>query len=708
MRFNQFTSFTTLAFVASTLAVPVPAVERALVSIGDIDPAISLDLLKDLCAGIADCNPVNVVNDKRDLVSIGDIDPKISLELLEDLCAGIADCNPVDVYNAKRGLISIGDIDPSISLDLLEDPCIVDFSSLPHEIKAAILDRVGWQEEAWRVRRKGGGARGEEEQDQKEEMVHVNGVVAASLVSKEWRTLIGKHLFRVLTSYSANLPRFRHLVYFEHRHEFSQVRLWDTDLDGAHQNDYNGLDHTLSILPSLVNLRSLDLESSAAKLLFGLDLNFCLDLKRGEAKAMAVATLHKIVRQVSDLTLRMFTPLDAAKVLAIWPNVHRLHITQLDSTATGRDDGNVLAATLSGKRHLRYLLWDDFDSLHGPVFWKLDTVNKLRTDPPPVLSLALTATALNASDFNFITIFSSTLRHLEVDLPSFHPIPAAITVEAILPLDLPNLVSLSLNISANLENDDYTSVSLTLLKLLSASPLASPRNQRWNWRTLRSFSLTCSSLFDIYDAEAIYRMLDGYPDGSPDGWQYQVFCLEGATGGEFGWEPFFFFLSDNVYADYYEVDGDVSDCDSDDSEYEGAPVSRRNVHVEVVMVNLEMVRSGPTSDYYPLAFTDYDVWVDCEHEVDWGHYDWEQMNFKTLAGHLYQPTADTLRDRFTCPDCSNNRVLTCGKKRTRELYCISLKEEIQAELMAELEEDEGSESSDEVEDSGDSEHSVES
>ncbi|KAK4703734.1 hypothetical protein P7C70_g2481, partial [Phenoliferia sp. Uapishka_3] len=285
------------------------------------------------------------------------------------------------------------------------------FSSLPGEIKAAILDRVGWQEEAWRARVDD--MESEDEQKASEVAIHVNGVRAASRVSKEWRMLIGKHLFRV----RANFPIFRHVIQHTYGHLFSQACLTSP----ATTTDPRDLDNTLSLIPYLTNIRSPELHFSAAQLLFGPELDF--NGNRGGVKGMRIASLSRIARQVSDLTLENFRPGDVAKVLDLWPNVSRLHISAPPPDATVFDGTSSLASVskmavaLAGKQRLATFRWEKLDSQAcSPDIWKMDVIDKLRHNLPPLTTLMMKTPTLRQIDLDFITLFAPTLRRLEVNL----------------------------------------------------------------------------------------------------------------------------------------------------------------------------------------------------------------------------------------------------------------------------------------------------
>ncbi|KAE9376165.1 hypothetical protein N431DRAFT_464210 [Stipitochalara longipes BDJ] len=61
----QFQTAILVALFTSALALPTQPSKRDLVTL-DVDPSVDVDLLNDLCVGIAVCNPVTVNSNNDD------------------------------------------------------------------------------------------------------------------------------------------------------------------------------------------------------------------------------------------------------------------------------------------------------------------------------------------------------------------------------------------------------------------------------------------------------------------------------------------------------------------------------------------------------------------------------------------------------------------------------------------------------------------
>ncbi|KAL8278070.1 hypothetical protein RQP46_009530 [Phenoliferia psychrophenolica] len=346
-----------------------------------------------------------------------------------------------------------------------------EFSSLPTELKSRIFELVANQEDAWRTRSKVIGG-----MDGSEEMTHVDGLVEASGVSKEWRSHAVKHLFSTVTAARARHPTFKYLILPKYAHHITQIEFEYYSAADA----YNGMaeaiwDNLFSIIPLFQNLRSMTLDLSAANTLFGDDLEvvFEEDLALDDPQSMRVAALRGMAGRIDDLTLVNFWAGDAAGMLAAWPNLRRLRLQDLVEVTPIHKLGERLS-------NLSVLQTLDIQLAFSPIpeeeRWPSEALASLREHPPPVSTLRLSYDIHSPTDFQFISIFASTLQHLDLTInllaDSIVPSTPSALPDPLPQNTLPNLSTLHLTFTKTLRATQPSSFS-RLLPSFALSPLTS-------------------------------------------------------------------------------------------------------------------------------------------------------------------------------------------------------------------------------------------
>ncbi|KAL8283396.1 hypothetical protein RQP46_005806 [Phenoliferia psychrophenolica] len=335
------------------------------------------------------------------------------------------------------------------------------FSSLPVELKANVVGLVARQELNWQHRV----AFLEYTDREAEEKAYVNGLQAASLVCKEWNSLANAFIFETLTLKGTTLPLFRHRILRKHGHRFKKAELvddvGDAD-DGVEGGEYHKMtieiDYNLSVLPLLPNLRALTINDRAAYHLF--EIGLTMDAHGDDLRAMRSQTIHQLAETVGELNLINFTPAESASFLEAWPRVHQLDLGAI-AEDFDLDDLNQALAKLGSLERLSLRFMEDTP----PLIWTPEHIAPLEANAPPLHCLRLKVDDLHLHHLHFISTFSATLKHLDLEIARLDPDSTA---------PLPSLLFphlLSLRISVN-ESED-TSTCSQILSVFLSSPLVS-------------------------------------------------------------------------------------------------------------------------------------------------------------------------------------------------------------------------------------------
>ncbi|KAL8281334.1 hypothetical protein RQP46_006368 [Phenoliferia psychrophenolica] len=168
---------------------------------------------------------------------------------------------------------------------------------------------------------------------------------------------------------------------------------------------------------------------------------------------------------------------------------------------------------------------------------------------------------------------------------------------------------------------------------------------------LYSLASTSKLFRETYRLRAVLMKLERYAmcavdDNAEEEWDDELFCLSDAQPGEFGWTPFFMFITkDSLHADDGEQVLDVM----------GIPPAFERFD-----------RDGPTDAYLFIEQTKSKVGLKssyfkdrdrCRTDLENGEYlDWDS----DLAGRLVRATPKLLKSRFECPECHGTGKMEVG------------------------------------------------
>ncbi|KAL8278073.1 hypothetical protein RQP46_009533 [Phenoliferia psychrophenolica] len=324
---------------------------------------------------------------------------------------------------------------------------------------------VAWQEDAWQARCKVDVDLVVEGKEGR-----VNGLVAVSAVSKEWRSFAVEHLF--------SLPIFKYHILRKYGRRFTRVVLEDAAADVEDAEAEAAWDHLFSLIPLLPNVRSLTLSDTAAYGLFGSDLDLDEDPDADEPQGMRAAVLRETVKNISDVTLADFYASEAAIVLAAWPSLRRLTLrnVQFDDTSTKAAGLTLLANSLTKMTRLEHLeLEFTIDESGEARTWPAAALLTLRDTPPPISTLRLSSHTHTSSDSTFIFSFASTLQKLDLTLYTLSNSFTLVPSEPLDPLQatLPILTTLSLTFTGTVDRTIHPTTFSRLLPSFTSSPLTS-------------------------------------------------------------------------------------------------------------------------------------------------------------------------------------------------------------------------------------------
>ncbi|KAK4700577.1 hypothetical protein P7C70_g5669, partial [Phenoliferia sp. Uapishka_3] len=335
-----------------------------------------------------------------------------------------------------------------------------DISSLPREVKAHILVLVARQEEAWTTRI--AALEIPKETLDSERKRHVNGIESMSLVSKEWRAVSAQHIFHT--------PRVRPFgtSFIRRTVTFSRAVLRANG--GSQRNNEKLLDHTLSLLATLPQLRSIEIDAPAVQFLFGDGLKLDPDCE-GEQR-MRVDTFVKLGRNIEEIELVGFDAEGACRVLAVCGGTRRICFRGKSPTGADVSSHGIVLRALSGMDHLRRLELDQNEALFDidPTNCTPDVSESLRVHPPPISSLQFKTDHLLQSDLLFFNLFSATLKHLQLEIETLEARDDLDATALRTPLGLSQLVTIHVLIESSFDSEK-PGVGARLFQELSSSPL---------------------------------------------------------------------------------------------------------------------------------------------------------------------------------------------------------------------------------------------
>lgn len=157
---------------------------------------------------------------------------------------------------------------------------------------------------------------------------------------------------------------------------------------------------------------------------------------------------------------------------------------------------------------------------------------------------------------------------------------------------------------------------------------------------VHSLILTCRAFYYRYHLRSVVEYFGGYAS------LRQVYCLEGAEDGDFGWKPFTILSAEFLNMDDMD-DGDL-DC----------------VFLACLEHNVDEFRKvTPTRDYLGLEMNRYGLFLDFEYN-NWinnapqVYHEWDD-----IRGRLRRATPALLKERFgPCPECKGRKLVLYGSR----------------------------------------------
>ncbi|KAL8278072.1 hypothetical protein RQP46_009532 [Phenoliferia psychrophenolica] len=342
-----------------------------------------------------------------------------------------------------------------------------EFSSLPTELKSRIFQLVASQEDTWKAR-----AQLDEGMEAVEKNTHVDGLVASSAVSKEWRAFAVEHLFTTVSAHRAQDPAFKYLILRNHADRFTKVILADAPLGVDKAIEQADWEYLLSIIPLLRNARSLVLSVKAADGLFGDELAFDQGAVLSSPQGMRQASFQGIVRTISDLTLLDFFPCKSARTLAACRGLRRFRLENLSAREWEDGSFEALAISLGKMTKLESLDISFTLDVRLEDKWPSDALAALRENPPPISSLRFFHYRHALSDFDFISTFSSTLTHLDLEISCLSDFfTPTILSDPLRQIPLPHLTTLRLTFNDFVADRASLTIFSRLLPSFTSSPI---------------------------------------------------------------------------------------------------------------------------------------------------------------------------------------------------------------------------------------------
>ncbi|KAL8287326.1 hypothetical protein RQP46_003778 [Phenoliferia psychrophenolica] len=296
-------------------------------------------------------------------------------------------------------------------------------TSLPLELKEKIVKMASAQEEAWNMRVCPAS---------KEEADHINSLSSLALVNKEFRELAAKHQFKVLKAHQASLPAFRYLILPSYADCFTKVDFYLSEDHGELEESEEAL---LSI-PRLPSLCSLSFSQDAATALFGLGVTLESDPTDVLGYSRIKILLSVLHEQIRTLVLTDFSPSASVALIRACPNLTTLGLYNMDlgDTDQGGLRDELWNAIASARKLTDLTILANDGSLSG-------IPDALARDPPPLQCLQLLDFPFENHTFEFIRLFSTTIKRLSLDLKARD---LTLDIASITLTRLPHLTHLSL------------------------------------------------------------------------------------------------------------------------------------------------------------------------------------------------------------------------------------------------------------------------
>ncbi|KAL8293304.1 hypothetical protein RQP46_000005 [Phenoliferia psychrophenolica] len=287
--------------------------------------------------------------------------------------------------------------------------------ALPTEIKVAIVQMVGWQEDALLLRK--GCTRPESRAAARQ--VLAGGLGAVALVCKEFNQIAAQFLFQSVSA-ARMTPIFLHRISHRHSHLITAVEITAIWHGPAQVDKY---DRALHILPSYLNLRALTLDATAACVLFGKEwINSGKVQESDSIQSLRWETLGEVARRVDELELIDFTPTRAARVLRLWTGLRRLRLLGLQSELPeDYTELGPIATEISRFQELHQLEITGAQDPDDLPRWPDAALATPPLPPPPLTSLKIEFARFHFTHFAFISSFHSTLKHLSLTTESVEP-----------------------------------------------------------------------------------------------------------------------------------------------------------------------------------------------------------------------------------------------------------------------------------------------
>lgn len=217
---------------------------------------------------------------------------------------------------------------------------------------------------------------------------------------------------------------FLHRIVRRHAHCIKSVQL-DARHRTADSEILSYCDRALSLLPSFTALRALTLDGLSARLLFG---RRWLEGRKAlfpGPESFGIETFSDTARQVEELTLLKFTPVEASAVVAVWTtsgSLRRLRLLHLVRPKSVKDREllwDPIARTLAGLRHLHVLeikagATAHDDAADAAAQWSDPALAQLAISVPPLTTLKLELHTYHTTDTDFINLFAATLKRLSI------------------------------------------------------------------------------------------------------------------------------------------------------------------------------------------------------------------------------------------------------------------------------------------------------